>query len=63
MRRRDRRIDADGRLSVFLRMQELPRALTPQAGRLLRFLLVRFDTLPTYSDNQQHRGLLLMADN
>jgi hypothetical protein len=63
MRHCVRRIDADGRLSVFPRMQELSRSPASQAGRLLRFLLVRVDTLPAYTDEWCLKVLLLIAGN
>ena len=38
---------ADRRLSVLLRVQSVPRDAAPEAGRLLRVLLVRFGEVPT----------------
>jgi hypothetical protein len=40
---------ADGRLPVLLRMPPLQATATPEAGRLLRVLFVRFNELPAHT--------------
>lgn len=49
MRVRQGRNDADRRLSVLLRVRQLPGTVAAQSRRLLRLLLVRLDQVPAHS--------------